>query len=114
MKTLMINVFLLLLIPAFSFANSSETGKITKLITQGGTIGATVISVWLNGTDDTTDCSGGDRWVIQNNKTTGFKEKFTTLLLAYEQNKTITLSHDSNLGCGHQNSRLIYQITLTN
>ena len=114
MKTLTMIVLLLLLIPPFSYANSTETGKITKLITQAGTIGATVISVWLNGTDDTTECSGGDRWVIQHNKTRGFNEKFTTLLLAYEQNKTITLSYDSNLGCGHGNSRLIYQITLTN
>ena len=98
------------LTPALSYANSTETGKIFRIIPSGSSV--IRVSVWLDGVDDLSECAGGNRWTIEKGDDSGFKEKLATIYLAYALGKTVSFTHGSWLGCGAWDSRKIYNIDI--
>ena len=90
----------------YVFASVDETGKIIRLIVEGNAI----VSVWLNGTDVNTECSGGSRWTLQNSNDGLFKEKLAMLLAAAASGEAVHLHHLTAWGCGNWNSNRIYYV----
>ena len=96
----------LLLSSNMAWAISAETGKITSLsIGEGG-----YVSVYLDGTDDNSQCSGGARWTLYKNDPM-FEGKYSTLLAAYISGKTIGLRHLSST-CGMYSGNIIEMISI--
>ncbi len=96
----------LLLSSNTAWAISSETGKITTLhIGEGGVY----VSVYLDGTDDNSQCSGGARWTIHISDPM-FEGKYSTLLAAHISGKTIGLRHLSST-CGLYSGNIIELIS---
>lgn len=99
-------IFLLVfLFPSFCFAATDETGHITRLIVEGNHY----VSVWLNGPDDLSECSGGSRWTVHDSDVL-FKEKLSVLLTAASSNQSIHLHGITGWGCGGWESNKIYYI----
>ena len=86
------------------FSDATETGQVTKIIVEGS-----IVSVWLNGIDVTTDCSGGSRWTVVNTDTL-FKEKYAAILAAATSKQPISLFHLAAHGCGNWTSNKIYLV----
>ncbi len=111
LKRISLCLFSSLLIFIASQANSTaqETGKITSLIVESDH----VISVLLDGTNDTTDCTGGGRWTVSTSDAL-YKEKYAALLSAATTYKTITLFKNGGggEGCSHWDSNKIYYIRI--
>ena len=95
---MLLSFMFVLIIPVWSYADSTETGKITKVITSRGSTGE--VFVWVNGVDDSTECPGGARWTIEESADPAYKSHLATLFLAYTLNKTVTLYYGDWLGCG--------------
>lgn len=110
MKKFLLSFMFVLIIPGLSYASSSETGKITKIVNSSG--GVNRVSVWLNGVDDQSECPAGDRWTIEQGLDPGFKGKLATILLAYALKETVSFYHSSPSGCGSWDSRKIYYIEI--
>lgn len=91
-----------------AIADVNETGKITRIITEGDQW----VSVWLDGQDDTTECSGGSKWTISKKNDPMFKEKMSVLLTAALTKKVVRLRHISAWGCGGWDSNRIYYIDI--
>jgi len=98
--------FLFLGISKVALADADETGKITNIIVEGNSI----VSVWLDGADVSTECTGGGRWTISNTNDSLFKEKVSTLLAAASTGKTVHLHHLAGWGCGAWESNKIYYV----
>ncbi len=90
------------------YADSSETGKITRIIAEG----YTKVSIWLDGDDDTSDCAGGGRWTINSNDLL-HKEKLSMLLAAATTEKPVHLLGLTTWGCGSWDSNQIYYVDIT-
>jgi len=91
---------------AYSAVN--ETGTITRIIVEGNTM----VSVWLSGVDDSTECASGSRWTIASSDLL-FKEKVSTLLAAASSGKQVHLHHLTAWGCGNWDSNKIYYVDVT-
>lgn len=96
-------ILMMLIIPSLAHAHVTETGKITQIITEG----SNNVSVWLDGTDDTSLCSGGSRWTVDDTDPL-FKEKYSLLLVAVATGRTIKLEHLDTMACGNWSSNKIY------
>ena len=94
-----------LLFCANAQADSSEQGRITSIIVEG----ASLISVWLDGTDHTAECTGGSRWTLVNTDPL-FKEKYAALLAAAAAGQSVSLLHLSTSGCGPFNGNTIHYV----
>ena len=90
------------------FADANETGKITRLITEGHT----TVSVWLDGEDDNSDCPGGSRWTITSDDLL-MKEKYSMLLSAATTGKIVHLHGLASWGCGNWDSNKIHYVDIT-
>ena len=108
MKKFLLSFMFVFAIPAVSYANSVETGKIERIIQSAG--GVQVVQIWLTGDDDQSECAKGERWTIQKGVDIAFKEKLAMILLAYAQNKTVSFYHGTWQGCGIWDSRKIYYV----
>ena len=97
MKQLILSVTFVLGLCGVAWANSEETGHITRLLVEGSS--TIYVSVWIDGTDNTSECSGGARWTIQDDQN-GFREKLSMLMLAYAKNEQVRLYYASSSGCG--------------
>ncbi len=86
-------------------ADAEETGRITRLQVEGSTL----IMVWLDGPDDKSECSGGDRWTIHTNDAL-LNEKLSMLMKAEATNKQIKLRHIPGWGCGTWDTNKIYSV----
>ena len=98
-------VILSIIFPSYAFAHATESGKIERIIPEGGY----VISIFLDGSDNASLCSGGSRWTLELTDKL-YKEKYSLLLTAMAQGKSVTLLHHKDLGCGPFNSNKIYYI----
>jgi len=87
-------ISILLLSSSFAYANVSETGKVTRVLFEG----TAFASVWLDGTDATTDCPGGARWSVPSSDAL-FDAKVSLLMTAIAQGRTIRLLHATSWGC---------------
>lgn len=90
---------------ANALADAHETGKITRLQIEGDNL----VMVWLDGADDTSECSTGSYWTVHSNDAL-FKEKLSMLLASQATQKEVKLRHLSSWGCGVWNSNKIYSI----
>ena len=100
-------VLILALMSNAVFANASETGKINRFMMESNSI----ISVWLDGTDDISDCAGGARWSLHSTDDL-YQAKLSLLLTAYSTQAAITLFHAAGWTCGgpQSNANRIYSI----
>lgn len=99
-------LFILLSSPAR--ADVDETGQITKIIVEGSNI----VSVWLSGTDATTECASGGRWTVSSSDLL-FREKVSALLAAASSGKNVHLHQTTSWGCGAWNSNKIYYVDVS-
>lgn len=81
-----------------------ETGTINNII-----IEQTMVSFWVSGQDEVSECSGGARWTL-NESDDLFKEKFSVLLAASTAGKTISVRSTGT--CGNWDSNKVYYINL--
>lgn len=88
------SILLLSLFSTYAFSNATEVGKITRFQIES----STVISVWLDGPNDLTDCPDGARWSVTTNDAL-YQLKSSLLLTAYTTNKSVTLTHITGWGC---------------
>lgn len=107
------NILSILIFNILFFSNSalaglaSEEGKITSLSISGGGW----VSIYLDGTDSTTVCSGGARWTMHSSDPL-FDVKYSTVLAAAASGKTITLRHNST-DCGLYNGNIVEMVHIT-
>ncbi|WNO07977.1 hypothetical protein [Teredinibacter sp. KSP-S5-2] len=101
---ILILFFVLIVISFSSSASVQESGKVSRIILEGN-----VVSVWVDGVDNTSECSGGDRWVLLESDTL-FKEKYSALLMAFASGKDVVLL--STGSCPVMNANGIYYIYL--
>ena len=97
-----LTVFILVLSTSFLYAAVDESGRITRIIVEGNQW----VSVWLDGVDITSDCSGGGRWTV-NHSDVLFKEKLSMLISAATAQKRVRLH---GLECGGWHGNKIYFI----
>jgi hypothetical protein len=71
-----------------------------------------MVSVWLDGTDNNSECAGSGRWTINKTEEQMFQEKLLKLLTAAKPKQTIRLFHLTAHGCGNWNSNKIYYINV--
>jgi len=107
MRKRIIFIILPLIISSIANADVTVVGKIKNIEIDGQSI----VSVWLDTTANTTECSGGWRWTVANTDAL-FKEKLSTLLAAAAAGRTVTLFHLSGWGCGNWNSNKIYYVNV--
>lgn len=101
-------VALALIVLSFnSYADASETGKVARILPEGNSI----ISIWLDGTDDNSACQGNGRWII-NTTDPLYKEKYSLVLAAAAQGKSITLRHVSSSACSAMNANTVYYVSV--
>jgi len=105
MKNNLIGALILSTFPMPSFGDVSEAGNITGIIVEGSSF----VSVFLDGVDVNTECSGGGRWTLDTSDPL-FKEKYAALLAAAASGKKVNLYHLSGLGCGNWISNRIYYV----
>jgi|GEM_PF-2675597 len=89
-----------------SMASVTESGTLSRLIIEGN-----VVSIWVNGVDDKSECSGGDRWVLLKSDSL-FQEKYSALLMAFASGKEVIL-HSTGT-CPTFNANGIYYVYLRN
>lgn len=111
MKTRFLFLVIIILTASLSFsqpafAGGSETGKVVNIIVESNNI----ISVWLDGEDYMTDCTGGARWTIPVTDPL-FKEKYTAVLSAAQTGKRVILYHVTERGCGQWDSNQVFHVT---
>ena len=104
----LILAFLVFFISISSVASVQESGKVSRIILEGA---ANIVSVWIDGTDDKSECSGGDRWVLLESDSL-FKEKYSALLMAFASGKEVILH--STGSCPVFNGNGIYYVYLKN
>jgi len=83
-----------------------ETGKIVRIIPGGDHF----VSIWLDGADNTTFCSGGARWTINKPSDAQSEEKFSLILAAATTGQTVTFMHLESAGCSNWNSNRLYNV----
>ena len=109
MKTAIIVTILMYFASANLFADATETGKVTQLRVNSNA-GKHFVSIWLDGLNDNTDCSGGKRWTINQATDPLFKEKYSLILAAASAGKPITLFQ--NTGCATWYSNKVSQVSV--
>lgn len=92
-----------------AFANGTETGKVTRIVVESDY----VVSIWLDGTNYTAECSGGSRWTINRNQDALFDAKYAAILAAASSGKAIVLHHTTNWGCGPWVSNRVYYVSVS-
>ena len=92
-----------------SLADATETGKVNKIKINSNQ----TISIYLDGPNDTTDCSGGKQWIINTATDQLANEKYSAVLSAANARSTITLVHSSSAGCGAWSSNQVYDLTVS-
>lgn len=107
MTRLALPLIALILVSTNAFANVYETGKITRMVAEGESF----VSVWLDGSDDISECTGGERWTLETSDPL-HKEKYAALLSAAAAGKVIKLIHLSGSDCGQWASNKIYLISI--
>ena len=98
-------VMVSLSISTLAWSHAYETGRITRIIAEG----SNVVSVFLDGSDNTSYCSKGWRWTLYTTDAM-FESKYSLLLAMAAQNKPIKLMHHSTSSCGGWESNRIYYI----
>lgn len=88
-------------------ASVQETGKVTRVIVESGDI----LSVWLSGPDQASECSGGGRWTILGSDSL-FKEKLSLILTAASQGKDVKLYRVDG-PCGPWDSNSAYYVDVS-
>ena len=83
-----------------------ETGKIVRIVPGGDHF----VSIWLDGTDETTFCSGGARWTINKSNDAQSEEKFSLILAAATTGQTVTFMHLVSAGCSNWDSNRLYYV----
>jgi hypothetical protein len=96
-----------ILIPLKSYADAYEEGKITQLQVEG----ANLILVWLDGPNDSTDCSASSYWTVHSSDT-NYKEKLAMLMSAQATQKQVKLRHLAGWGGGNWDSNKIYSVRI--
>ena len=102
-------VVFLLLCSVSASADVYETGFITQLQMEGQDL----VVVWLDGPNDSSECSLGERWTVSKSSDAAFDEKLSFLLAAKAAHQQVKLRHLTSWGCGTWNSNKIYSIQLT-
>ena len=97
-----LSLVLLSLLTSIASADHNEVGTVNNIILESN-----ILSVWLNGPDVTTDCSGGSRWTMTTEDPL-FKEKYSAILAAAASGKTVDFRHVTSSGCGFVNGNKIY------
>lgn len=105
---LIVGALLFVFFTADVYADVAEEGKINRIIVEG----QSMVSVWLDGTDNNSECAGSGRWTINKSEDQMFKEKLSTLLSVAQSKQTIRLFHLTSYGCGSWNSNKIYYINV--
>lgn len=85
----------LLVISISAKAHVVEAGKVTRILPEG----SSVISIWLDGTDNSTLCSGGSRWTLSTSDPL-YKDKYSLILMAAAQGKAVRFLHVEGSACG--------------
>ena len=83
-----------------------ETGKIVRIVPAGEQF----ISIWLDGTDETSFCSGGARWTINKQNDELSEEKYSLILAAATTGQTVTFMHLVSRGCSNWDSNRLYYV----
>ena len=83
-----------------------EVGKIVRIVPGGDHF----VSIWLDGTDDTTFCSGGARWTINKPSDEQSEEKYSLILAAATTGQTVRFMHLESTGCSNWVSNRIYHV----
>jgi len=100
--------FIFMGLPLVALADATETGKVNKVKVNSNNI----ISIWLDGPNDETDCSGGKQWTINPDTDQRYKEKYASILAAANTKTTITLTYISSAGCGTWFSNQISEVVV--
>jgi len=106
MKNIIITMMLLSFTSVVSANNFYETGKVSRIVTSG----TDFISVWIDGVNNTSQCSGGERWTINVNGDSLYKEKYSLLVAAATAGTPVRLFHLGSRGCGNWNSHQIHHV----
>lgn len=104
MKKVFLSAFLFFSLMQLASAAVDESGQVANIIVE-----ANYASVFLNGTDANSECSGGSRWTINTADVT-FKEKLAMLIAAATAGKTVYL-HSTGV-CGNWASNTIYYVSV--
>jgi len=105
MKKIMLTILMFTMLNSGLALAASETGKIIQIIYEG----SSVVSIFLDGVDDKSQCSGGGRWTIY--KSDGlFKEKVASLMAAATTGKKVNLYMLDSQTCGGWDSNTIYYV----
>lgn len=95
-------VLLLVVMPLSVMASVVEEGKIDDFIIEGD-----IISIWLSGENDLSECAGGARWTMQESDA-NYEAKISAILMVAASNKEIKFK--STGSCGNWASNKIYYI----
>lgn len=83
-----------------------ETGKIVRIVPGGDHF----VSIWLDGPNETTFCSGGARWTINKPSDEQSEEKYSLILAAATTGQTVRFMHLESEGCSNWDSNRIYHV----
>ena len=105
------NIIIAIALFSVSFVASAtdriyEVGKVVRIIPGGDHF----VSVWLDGPDDTTFCSGGSRWTINKPNDEQSEEKYSLILAAATTGQTVRFMHLESQGCSNWDSNRIYHV----
>jgi hypothetical protein len=106
MKYKILSCLLLAAAASVASADYTETGKITQIMVEGDNR----VSIYLDGADNTSECSGGGRWTLELGADPLFESKYSAILAAASAGQTVTFKYVSSRGCGIFNGSRIYAL----
>ncbi|NYF22273.1 hypothetical protein HDC36_003749 [Xanthomonas sp. JAI131] len=98
---------LLLLVSGFAFADTTQRGKISRVVVEGS-----YASVWIEDQPTNNECASDGRWVIDFSSDQLAKEKYSAILSAASSRTTVVLQYTSTQGCGAFGAKRIYYVDL--
>jgi hypothetical protein len=108
MKYQILSCLLLAAAASVASADYTETGKITQIMAEWDNR----VSVYLDGADNTSECSGGGRWTLELGADPLFEAKYAAILTAASAGQTVTFRYVSSRGCGIFNGSKIYLVSV--
>lgn len=98
---------LLLLVSGFAFADTTQQGKISRVVIEGS-----YASVWIENQPSNNECASDGRWVLDFSNDQLAKEKYSAILSAASSRTTVALQYTSTQGCGAFGAKKIYYVDL--
>ncbi len=96
-----------LLLSGSAWADTHQTGKITKLVVE-----STFVSVWLEGQPTNNECASDGRWTIDLASDKSGREKYAAILSAASSRTQIGFHALTSEGCGVFGAKKIYSFDL--